>query len=722
MKLKKLILTFGIAAMLLSAAGSAFAVPAYPKPVKVRQSDGSTITVQTFGDEFYHYTTTTDGYTVIAGDNGDYYYAEIGADGYLKPSALRANDPARRSADEKQAISRIAKNLTSAAALNDAAITRSSADESRANTINRRIEQKAQTGERLTEAKVVLLLVEFQDVKFTKGDKAMIDDLLNKENYKNAAIGADGSVRDYYYENSNGVFTPEFVVAGPYTMKNPVKYYGENTGYGNGDVRPGQMVMEACTQASDNGDINFSDFAKEGEVEHLFIIYAGYGEADSQKANTIWPHEWTLAAQGTANFKLNGVRINTYGCSQEINYVTDNLTGIGVICHEFGHVLGLPDFYGSSYGLRVFSLMDSGSYNSNGTIPPALSATERWLSSWMDFEDIDSSDPKEYTLGTVYENKAYRIKTEVEDEFYVLEVRDPANSKWDKIFIQGASNYGVTGSTNAKGMLIYRYDRSETMVEGMTMKQRWSINTPNALPDHRGLYILNTPTTIANSKLNAIDLFYGVNNRTSFTKNTSPALLSWAGLSLDTEVLDIKWNDDDATVSFKIESETNAGQPEVGSFSQEANQFDATIAWKSSLTGDWNVSLKEGATEVMKLTTAKKRINLAVLKPNTQYTVDISYAEDASNKTTGTFTTSAVSTTDVLSFNKMTYDNISSYSVLFSIKNAQGNVAEIKWFVDGVQVDNTLTDELTAGEHQIEAYVINEDGTEEYITRYINVK
>ena len=68
------------------------AIPANPTPAKVLQPDGSYLTVCLFGDEFMHYTTTQDGYTVVKSPSGYYMYAEL-ADGQL---VLRRTSPATR--------------------------------------------------------------------------------------------------------------------------------------------------------------------------------------------------------------------------------------------------------------------------------------------------------------------------------------------------------------------------------------------------------------------------------------------------------------------------------------------------------------------------------------------------------------------------------------------------------------------------------------------------
>ena len=73
--------------------GSAQAIPADPTPVKVTQPDGTSLTITLHGDEFFHYTTTQDGYTVLKNTAGFYTYANVVGD-HLVPSGVVARDAA----------------------------------------------------------------------------------------------------------------------------------------------------------------------------------------------------------------------------------------------------------------------------------------------------------------------------------------------------------------------------------------------------------------------------------------------------------------------------------------------------------------------------------------------------------------------------------------------------------------------------------------------------
>jgi hypothetical protein len=89
---------------------AANAVAAYPYPTTVTQPDGTTVTVKMHGDEWFHYTTTTDGYTVVKNDNGYWVYAQD-VDGKLAPTTHIARDAAKRTEADKEYLQGVSLNL-----------------------------------------------------------------------------------------------------------------------------------------------------------------------------------------------------------------------------------------------------------------------------------------------------------------------------------------------------------------------------------------------------------------------------------------------------------------------------------------------------------------------------------------------------------------------------------------------------------------------------------
>ena len=158
----------------------------------------------------------------------------------------------------------------------------------------------------------------------------------------------------------------------------------------------------------------------------------------------------------------------SYACSSELRGTSGtSLNGCGTFCHEFGHVIGLPDLYDTDYGTHgsakspsSWNLMGNGNHNSNGRIPARLSTMERYILGYLTDEDIvDLSSNGDKTLQTLSAKKFYKLPVPTnEGEYFLAEVRDA--KVWD--------------SPLPEGMLIYHIDRSNNDVEGMTAAQRWA--------------------------------------------------------------------------------------------------------------------------------------------------------------------------------------------------------------------------------------------------------
>ena len=175
---------------------------------------------------------------------------------------------------------------------------------------------------------------------------------------------------DYYHDQSYGKFNLVFDVVGPVNLDKSFVYYGRN--FGEDDLNAPEMIIECCQAVDDEVDFSEYDWDGDGVVEEVFVLYAGYGEATSGGANTIWPHMWSLSDASNYNnnvpkeFILDGVFIDIYACSNELySYAGTTEMGLGVICHEFSHCLGFPDLYDTSYGgnfgMDDWDILDGGS-------------------------------------------------------------------------------------------------------------------------------------------------------------------------------------------------------------------------------------------------------------------------------------------------------------------------------------------------------------------------
>ena len=395
---------------------SLFAKPAKPGYIKYKQPDGTTIEIMRHGDEWASWTTNRRG-QVIHKD----------ADGFFRE--VSGMTPAR--AQQMAAVRRRAIREMQATAL---------------------VPMRAPAHMAFGQKHFLVILVEFSDLDFTiEEPQQAISAMLNQNGY--SQNGATGSARDYYYDNSHGLFEPIFDVVGPVKLEKDKAYYGHNVD--NSDANAAEAIRDGCVLVDDVVDFSNYDLDGDGEVDLVYVIYAGFGEADSSDDDSIWPHQWYLSSAGYS-LTQDETKIDRYACGSEL-MGDGRMDSIGTICHEFGHAMGLPDFYDSDYGengetpaLFYFSLMCSGSYVNDGWTPPYLNIMERTLLGWVD-ESALQEFPKDgvFTLTSVDDNLAYKTLTDTEGEYFIYECRD--NHGWDQY-------------VPATGLLVYHVDQSNRKV------------------------------------------------------------------------------------------------------------------------------------------------------------------------------------------------------------------------------------------------------------------
>lgn len=348
--------------------------------------------------------------------------------------------------------------------------------------------------------RVPVLLVEYKDKKFRDGDgaKSVFADF-----FQNGAKSA----RRYFIDNSNGRFTPEFDIYGPYTLQGTRPTYGANDRDGN-DVGMGNMVGEACLGLDGQVDFSLYDNDGDGVCDVVIVLYAGEGEASSGVNDAIWPAQWALSySEFGRSLRLDGVTVNDFAVFNELNGInTHNIDGIGTFCHEFSHCLGLPDFYdtapyGTNYGMGPWSLMCYGSYNDNTYTPVGYSAYEKWFMGWID--GIEEPKPGAtlrlpvFNSGDASKDTAYRLTSyDNDNEYFIIENR--ALQGWDS-------------HMPAEGLLIYHVDYDQAA---------WDDNSVNRYRPERMAVVA------ADGRRDDLteggDLF-PYNTVNSFTDNTSPA-------------------------------------------------------------------------------------------------------------------------------------------------------------------------------------------------------
>ena len=262
------------------------------------------------------------------------------------------------------------------------------------------------------------LLVDFSDNRGTRpaGDfqKLLFD------------AGNPKSMASYYKAISYGNLTVTGEVIGYIRAPHPYGYYtnGESgTGENFPNNTPGLLedVLRIFTTTDSLGRF---DTDGDGFVDGIFLIHAGGGaEAEpdpAKRKDEIWSHKWVLPKP----FKNGGVSVYAYSTEPEDGRV-------GVFAHEFGHVLGLPDLYDTSYrsrGVGDWCLMGGGSWGGNGNDPTRMSCWCLAELGWVKPTNIKKA--RTLTLDTLENNRkaCYRVwsKGKQGAEYFLLENRQAA--------------------------------------------------------------------------------------------------------------------------------------------------------------------------------------------------------------------------------------------------------------------------------------------------------
>lgn len=674
----------------------ASAVPAYPHPIRVTQSDGTQITVRIYGDEFYHYTLSSEGYALATGADGNYYYATLAADGNLAPTSVKAKPLSMLSTAERAQVSKLQKGIKPTAVnplkhLRRTVTSKAPAlSQAPVNGINppERITTTVTTGKR----KWPILLVQFSDIKFTVSNPLnAISNLLNQDGYN--VNGSTGSAWNYYYENSEGQFDPEFKVYGPYTVSNTASYYAGR----GGTERVGELLIEVCKLA--DKDINFTDFDAGGVIQDVILFYAGYNQAEGAGEYTIWPH---CSSVGYMSKYFDGLLVDGYGCFSELRGASGRqIANIGTFCHEFGHIMGWPDFYDTTYGpnqgTENFSLMCSGSYNNQSRTPPALNILERWMMGWATPEHLVNSGYR--SLDPITENTGYLIESGTANEYFMVEYRGAGNNVWD------TSNY-----VGGEGMMVYHIDNTRNY------SYLWSYGTPNSLAGHECAKLVRSVPGTKDAPMKTF--FPGSNNVTVLSSARNSLYKSWAGKSVAVELEDIAISN--GSLSMTVRGEGSL-RPDL-KFKSTVYQYSALLSWTDPDSESWVVSwVENGSTTGQSKAVRMSEIYIDGLKAGTIYNVTITPTPGGDELAQTFSITTEPQGEGSLRIVLPNTDITSNTPLSLAIADYKGTFKKIEWYIDG-KLSTSEHRTLQAGEHCITAAITAEDGTKEYLIKYITVK
>lgn len=474
---------------LLTLSAQIYAVPARFHVFRAQMSDGTFQNIRFCGDEYRSYYVNEEGFLVEKEETGRFRVTSLRLRDREKTASVRAM---RASSQDRVAI----KPLGS--------------------------------------PRIPVILVNFSDEKLTVAETAKgIADYYDKycngtrDGILYTGAGSRGAVRDYFAQQSDSLFLPEFEVIGSVTLDKPMAYYGENSPSGAKDIR----FSEFCSEALEQATTLVSDFKTRfdndgnGTVDLAFFIYAGLPESDpGVTEDAIWPKEMIRP------MTINGVTVSVTACCSELSKGSsgNQPSGIGTMCHEVSHALGLPDEYDTNYtalGMSYWSLMDSGNYCDNGKTPCGLTAYERDLLGWRPLTVLERS-----TTVRLRPLEAGGVGYKVVNEANPDEYENRQHVGWDN----GLVKLG-------HGMLVVHVDYDETA---------WKNNMLNTNATHQRMSFIPAnnryvgPYNAESSAdlLNALggQPYPGTEGNTALTNETTPASLVFTGTWMNKPITQIR--------------------------------------------------------------------------------------------------------------------------------------------------------------------------------------
>lgn len=319
-------------------------------------------------------------------------------------------------------------------------------DQPPANTASQSLALSATTGTH----KALVILIDFNDKLYTAGNVAatpeMFDSLLFSDSHKNPT----GSMKEYYLENSygnytlNGVVTKWFRAIWNHQCYNGLYDTGEPV-----SLAPSALVQEAV-EAADTAGVDFSQFNNGDGTMDVIVVHAGTGYEESGNTTEIHSH-MSIYPNQSATYN-HGMKIRYYTLQPEESAGNQKMSGIGVFCHEWGHILGLPDLYDTDYsseGLGKWSLMASGNYNNGSRTPAGLDA---WCKKHLDW----------VTPTNVWSNSAGVTIPEIEYNPVIYRLNKNgifSNEYW---LVENREAVGFDAKLPGKGLCIYHIDEDQS--------------------------------------------------------------------------------------------------------------------------------------------------------------------------------------------------------------------------------------------------------------------
>jgi M6 family metalloprotease-like protein len=206
------------------------------------------------------------------------------------------------------------------------------------------------------------------------------------------------------------------------TLPYDMPYYGDYNGQNDHSAGNWRLIRHSVSEIDQSVDFSPFDF--------IIIVHSGEDEAISENTTDIWSWGW---------WEDLGVSTND-GRNFSQGAVVSEFDSVGTFCHEFGHILGLPDLYNiDENSSRIFvngwGLMGSGNHNGDpqGSAPSHIMGWGKMFLGWLtpdQIVEINVDQTENYTISPLEKKdngtKLVKILT-VTSDYFLIEVRKDEN-------------------------------------------------------------------------------------------------------------------------------------------------------------------------------------------------------------------------------------------------------------------------------------------------------
>ena len=259
----------------------------------------------------------------------------------------------------------------------------------------------------------------------------------NKAHYDEMFSGDGESFTNYYEQLSSGRYRPTVTTEDWVQVPGDAASYGDNkveesggawqfiadtgnawynaqkaAGKTDDEIKAYLAQFDVWDRYDHDNDGDFNE--PDGYIDHFQAIHSGEGEEAGADQSAIWSHRWYAFPQdynitGPEGAKYGGTQIGDTGIWIGDYTVEPENGGLGVFAHEFGHDLGLPDYYDTAGGdnsTAFWTLMSSGSWLGHGaeanegigTTPGLMGAEEKYDLGWLDYSEVKPGESGTFTL------------------------------------------------------------------------------------------------------------------------------------------------------------------------------------------------------------------------------------------------------------------------------------------------------------------------------------